>query len=335
MPANKHAGTRYRIIDACLRSTRRKYPSLQQLADACSREMDIEVSPSTIEKDLRAMKDEPPRGWSAPIIYDNKHRGYAYGEVGFSISGLPLAEEEWEGLAYAANLLHQYRDVPLFAAFKQAIDKIHARFAIPFNHNDPDFEAFVQFETGNATNGYEWLAEIYAALRQRLRLQLQYENIYKHETKTYQLQPCLLKEQRNRWYVIGWVEERNDYLTFALDRIQEMKTLPGRQKIRTDFDARHFLRHSVGIMEGDGSAVTVELELYPPADKLALLEPLHPSQQVLRQTAKSTVVQLQVNLNPELYQRILALGPACKVKKPAVLKQAVKVQLEQTLQHYR
>lgn len=335
MPKNKSATARYFAIDECLRNKLRKYPNIYELAEACSRRVGKEVSRSTVEKDLSDMRKSEALGFYAPIVYSPQHRGYAYGEVGYSISDLPLDEEEWEALAYAANLLHQYREVPLFRAFQQAIDKIHARFTIPFDHNDPDFEAMVQFETGNATNGYHWLASIYNAMRERLRLRISYENIYKQETKSYELQPCLLKEQRNRWYVIGWVQQRNDYLTFPLDRIHELETLPGRQPLRTDFKSAHMLQHAVGIMEGDGTAVAVELELFPPANRLVLLEPLHPSQQVLKQTNRSAHVSLQVNLNPELYQRILSLGPACKVKKPAVLKQALKEQLEQTLQHYR
>jgi len=335
MPVNKDALTRYRIIDNYLSNKLRRPPTLEQLADACGDVLGRAVSTSTIEKDIRAMKEDPPRGYAAPIVYDKEKRGYVYAEMGFSISGLKLEPEEWEGLAYAANLLHQYREVPLFRSFKEAIDKIHARFTIPYDLNDPEFEAFVQFETGHSTSGYQWLGCCYSAIRERLRLKLLYNNIYRQETKSYLIQPCLLKEHRNCWYVIGWVEERNNYLTFALDRIQEATTVPGRQKPRTDFDIRHFFQHAVGIMEGDGSAVVVELELFSPADKLVLLEPLHPTQHTIKQGKKSTTIQLMVNINPELCQRILALGPSCKIKKPAVLRQAVKEQLEQTLQHYR
>lgn len=335
MPLNKDAHTRYRTINSCLRNKKLKYPSLQQLADACSNTVGKEISTSTIEKDLRVMKEDPPRGYAAPIVYSKQNKGYAYGEEGFSIDELNLEEEEWESLAYAANLLYSYKEVPLFRSFKEAIEKIHARFSIPYDHADPDFEAFVQFEQGSSTTGYEWLGDCYKALKQRYLLNIRYENIYKHEIKNYQFQPCLLKEQRNRWYVIGWVEDRNDYLTFALDRILEMKVVEQKQKVRADFDVRYFLSHAVGIMEGDGKPTTVELELLEPLARLVLLDPLHHSQQVLSQNKRGVRIRLEVNINPELKHRLLAFGPECKVKKPASLKQAMTEMLEQTLQHYR
>jgi predicted DNA-binding transcriptional regulator YafY len=334
MPQNKNAQTRYRAIDLCLAGKRNKYPTLEQLAAACSRAIGEEVATSTIEKDLRTMKEPYPRGFDAPIKYHKLHKGYYYDEMGFSIAELQLEEEEWEALAYASNLLYQYKEVPLFHNFKEAIEKINARFSIPFAFQDEAFEQLVQFETGHSTTGYEWLKDCYNAIKQQYAVEFTYENIYKQQCKRYRLQPCLLREYRNRWYLIGWEAERKNYLTFALDRVQELTVVPERQAPRKDFNPSLFLQHSMGIMEGDGTATTVELEVAAPYDQLVQLAPLHPTQQAVRTNRKGTVYRLQVNLNPELYQRILAYGPHCKVKKPAVLQQAIRAQLEAALQHY-
>jgi predicted DNA-binding transcriptional regulator YafY len=134
--------------------------------------------------------------------------------------------------------------------------------------------------------------------------------------------------------MIGWEEDRQAYLTFALDRITEATIVEKKQKRRTDFNPRLFLQHSIGIMEGDGSATLVELELLDPVDKLVLLEPLHPSQEVIRQSSLSTHLQIQVNINPELIQRLLSMGAHCKIKKPKTLRLVVKEELEKALRHY-
>ena len=334
MPANKDALTRYRVIDKCLNDKWRKYPTLENLADACSRALQTTISTSTIEKDLAAMKRPAPGGYNAPIVYNKIHKGYLYGEAGFSINELRLEEEEWEALAYASNLLYQYKEVPLFNAFKEAIEKINTRFTIPYDYTDEDFESLVLFEKGHATGGYHWLAIIYQAIKQKFLVTFRYENIYKKEERSYQIHPYLLKEHRNRWYMIGWEQGRETYLTFALDRITEASIVEKKQKRRTDFNPRLFLQHSVGIMEGDGTATPIELELLDPVDKLILLEPLHPSQEVIRQSTRSTHLKMQVNINPELIQRILSMGAHCKIKKPKSLRIAIKEELEKTLRHY-
>ncbi|MCX6265804.1 MAG: hypothetical protein NTW16_00390 [Bacteroidetes bacterium] len=62
MPINKHSFARYQVIDACIRNRQRSYPDINYLIERCSKRLDQQISRSTIEKDLKAMKDEPEAG---------------------------------------------------------------------------------------------------------------------------------------------------------------------------------------------------------------------------------------------------------------------------------
>jgi predicted DNA-binding transcriptional regulator YafY len=334
MPKTKSAVSRYYIIDACLTNNLRPYPSLEDLARECSQRIREGISASTIEKDIRQMKRSRPFGYDAPIEYSKLNKGYFYAEQGFSISDLQLADEEWDGLRYAANLLHQYSQVSIFKDFKQAIDKINTRFNLLIDLEEKDFEKYIQFETGNATSGYDWISIILPALKNRWILNISYENIYKKEIKTYSVYPKLLKEHRNRWYLIGWVAERDNYLTFALDRIQEIETIEKVQKHRFDFDADNFLQHSVGIMEGDSKPQKVVLQIEDPYHKLIQLEPLHTSQKIIKQSNNNINIEMHVHINHELCNRLLSMGPYCKVLQPASLKKQIKTLLQNTLKNY-
>jgi len=121
MPKNKSAVIRYRVIDQMLNDKRKPYPNLEQLAVKCSAILGSDVSTSTIEKDIRAMREQAPKGYSAPIVYSKIEGGYVYGEVGVSIAELNLNEEEWSALQFASQLLYQYKEVPVFSNFKNAI----------------------------------------------------------------------------------------------------------------------------------------------------------------------------------------------------------------------
>ena len=138
-----------------------------------------------------------------------------------------------------------------------------------------------------------------------------------------------------RSYLIGWEKNREDYLTFALDRIQEANVIEKKEIRRTDFNANLFLKNSMGIMEGDGSATIIELEIAAPIDRLIILEPFHPSQRIIRQTKKYAVIEIEVNINPELYRNILSLGTSCKVNKPIHLKNALRDQIIKMLELYK
>ena len=102
MPANKSAAIRYRVIDQCLRNKMHRYPTKEFLRQKCedvlSKVDDTNISNSTIEKDIAAMKDDPRLCFNAPIEYDRGRKGYYYTEDDYSINGFPLSVEELEAL---------------------------------------------------------------------------------------------------------------------------------------------------------------------------------------------------------------------------------------------
>lgn len=237
MPKNKSAVTRYRVIDQMLNDKRKPFPNLEQLADKCSSVLQTDVSTSTIEKDIRAMREEAPKGYGAPIVYSKVEGGYVYGEVGFSIAELNLNEEEWSALQFASQLLYQYKEVPIFSNFKNAIERINTRFALGIDGGDKVLDDLVQFEKSVYTKGMDLIEFIYEAIKNRQGISFQYKNIYKGKSNAASLIPYLIKENRNRWYVIGWSEEKEKYITYALDRISGISMLPNTIKRRADFNA--------------------------------------------------------------------------------------------------
>jgi hypothetical protein len=84
MPANKYALLRYRIIDRCLTNKGKTFPSREDLREACADALygsgADQISLSTIDKDIWAMKNESELGYYAPIEYNRTHKGYFYTE---------------------------------------------------------------------------------------------------------------------------------------------------------------------------------------------------------------------------------------------------------------
>lgn len=320
MPKNKSAIIRHRIIDQMINNTRSPFPSLEMFAERCSGILGVDVSTSTIEKDLRAMREPAPRGYSAPIVYSKTEKGYAYGEVGYSISDLSLKEDEWRALQFASQLLYQYKDVPVFESFKNAIERINARFGLGIDGSDQLIEEVVSFEKAIENQGMEWLELIYEAIKDNKSLGFEYQNIYKKERKNYQPVPYHLKEQRNRWYVIGWSEEKDKMVTFALDRISKITTHENKLKRKATFKANEFFFNSIGIMQNNTKPETVVLTIKKPIADLVQLEPLHQSQQIVDIKGDQIEISLNVQMNEEFIFKLLGLGAYCIVQKPKSLK---------------
>jgi predicted DNA-binding transcriptional regulator YafY len=335
MPKNKSAATRYRVIDQMLNDKRNPYPNLEQLAAKCSAILVSDVSTSTIEKDIRAMREQAPKGYSAPIVYSKIEGGYVYGEVGFSIAELNLNEEEWSALQFASQLLYQYKDVPVFSNFKNAIERINTRFALGIDGNDKVLDEVVQFEKAVHTNGMEFIELIFSAIKNKQAIEFKYRNVYKKTTSSSSLIPYLIKEHRNRWYVIGWSAEKEKYTTYALDRISDVNLLEGNVKKRSDFNASSFFQHSTGIMESNTKPEEVLLTIKKPISDLVLLEPLHPTQKLINEKNERVQITLKVLVNEEFMFKILGMGSYCIVDKPASLRKSIKVAIQHMSANYK
>jgi predicted DNA-binding transcriptional regulator YafY len=293
------------------------------------------VSTSTIEKDIRAMREQAPKGYSAPIVYSKIEAGYVYGEVGFSIAELNLNEEEWSALQFASQLLYQYKEVPIFSNFKNAIERINTRFALDINGNDKVIEELIQFEKAVHTNGMDLIELIYSAIKNKQVIKFEYRNIYKKTTSASNLIPYLIKEHRNRWYVIGWSQEKEKYITYALDRIDKLELIHNIYKHRSDFNATSFFQHSTGIMESNTKPEEVLLTILKPISDLALLEPLHATQKLIIDKTDRVQISLKVLVKEDFMFKILGMGSYCFVDKPASLRKSIKGAIQQMSSNYK
>ena len=109
MPANKNALIRYKTIDSCLRNRFRRW-TIDDLVEACSDALyEMEgivkgVSLRTVQGDLQIMRSDK-LGYNAPIeVYDRIY--YRYAEPDYSISDMPLTEDDCLLLKEAVELLN-------------------------------------------------------------------------------------------------------------------------------------------------------------------------------------------------------------------------------------
>jgi predicted DNA-binding transcriptional regulator YafY len=339
MPANKSATIRYRIIDRCLRNPLHKYPSKeyirQKISDQLFGEGSDSISLSSIEKDIVAMRDDESLGYRAPIKYSKLFKGYYYDDPDYSIDSVGLSEEDCEALRNAGNTLQLFAENALFADLRQAIEKINARFSLSGDMNDPNVERYVQFETPHSTNGLSWIKPIYDAIVKRAPIHFSYFNVYKNETKNYDLDPYLLKEVKNNWYVIGWNHKKERFSTFALDRITNLHSDKKLFKYRRDFNSDAFYKYSTGIMEGPKPSEKIILEIYGPIARLLEISPLHPSQRTITKKQEVLKVELEVSVNEEFMRLLLTYCNTLKVVKPASLRTKLKSELMKGLTFYR
>jgi predicted DNA-binding transcriptional regulator YafY len=328
MPANKYALLRYRIIDRLISSKSKPHPTKEELKEACEESLygsfGERISDSTIEKDLYAMRNEGELGYYAPIKYSKRYNGYFYEEENYSISEIPLQEEDLGAIKFAAQTLYQFKDIEIFQQFSSAIARIFDKIKTSPEGVEIKEEKFIQFEQSISDSGSEYLGPLIDAIKSKKKIEVTYLSFKKNKTKTYILDPYLLKEYKGRWYVISWSDDRSDYLTFSLDRIQKTKLLKEKFEEVRGFDPDRFFKHSIGITELDGTPMKIRLKFSALQGKYIKSRPIHHSQVLVDENEEYVLVELFALQTIELVQLILSYGDNAEVLEPKKLRLRVK-----------
>lgn len=325
MPANKYALLRYRIIDRCISGG--GFPTKEDLRYACEEALygsDGEnISDSTIEKDLWAMRNESELGYYAPIKYHRDYRGYYYSEEGYSINEVQLGDEDLEAIKFAANTLIQFRDLPIFQQFDSAISKIADRLSVAPNLDTSGVEEYMQFESTPAAGGSHHLATLLDAAKNRNPIKLSYKKFTSDSESQYELHPYLLKEYRSRWYLLAHDVAKGAIRTFGLDRVLSVEVDSKDTFTKGDFDSESYFKHAVGITVIDNSPpVKVVLRANPMLGSYLSSQPLHPSQKIQEQK-DHVIITYNILITFEFIQWIMGLITEVEIVEPVSLRMKI------------
>src|SRR6201996_7944971 len=223
MPVNRNALIRYRTIDSCLQNRRRKW-TLDNLIEACAdalyeyQGIDTGVSRRSVQADIEMMRSNK-LGYEAPIIVvDRKY--YTYADKNYSITNSPISQQDMQVLSEVSSLLKQFKGFNHFTDLNEMVSKLEDKIYSQKTHNTP----VVDFEKNDHLKGLEYLEVIRKAIVGKKTLCVTYQSFKAREASTFCFSGYLLKEYRNRWFVLGMPHKRNArVLTLALDRIQTIQ----------------------------------------------------------------------------------------------------------------
>jgi predicted DNA-binding transcriptional regulator YafY len=336
MPHIKNALIRYRIIDKCIRNKYQPYPSKETLRIACEESLygasdGNNICNSTIEKDMFAMKMEH----DAPIKYSKRYGGYYYTNPDFSINDIPLNEDDLSAIRFALNTLTQFREVSLFRQFGNAIDKIVDRVSIASNPQDHILDKFVQFESAVSSGGSEHLNPLLEAVKKSFKVHFSYRSFRSDSAKNRTVLPLMLKEYRNRWYVITHDLDKKEIITYALDRLSELQLTDEVLVRPSDFNQEDYFKFAVGISTHNRSKPQkVVFKAVNIAAKYIDSQPFHSNQTRVEVDATFTTFEMTVLISEELIRAIMSYGGELHVLEPAVLREELIVRLKKMASCY-
>jgi predicted DNA-binding transcriptional regulator YafY len=318
----KNALIRYRVIDKCLRNKYKPFPSKDQLRTACEDALfgsteGESICDSTIEKDLFYLRMEH----DAPIKYSKKNRGYYYESDTFSLDDIPLTEDDLMAIRFAASTLSQFKDVEMFKQFGFAIDKIADRVALKTSELAEDTTNFVQFETGTSVKGNEFLTPLLQGISSKKYVYFDYTSFQsENKSKSRKVVPFVLKEYRNRWYLVCFDCVKSKVVTYALDRMSNVELSDNIYSENISFDTKRFFQHAVGITVMEGAPEKVIFKAENIASKYIDSQPFHHSQQLVKEGKNKTTFELSVIISEELIRAFLSYAGDIEVIEPISLR---------------
>ena len=325
MPKNKNAYLRYRVIDNCLNNTMRNY-SKEDLRREIFNKTDIKISLEMLTKDIHAMRNE----LGAPIDYNKSIKAYKY-EFPFSLKDIDIDDEELLLIELSLSTLSLFKGTSYLNDFEQLIDKLDISQRL-----DVAASKFVQLEVPNGDAGTVYIDDLIAAIKEKNVLDISYCP-YLKEVRTYTVSPYVLKEFRNRWYLVAFDNVNDRIMTLPLDRIKKLSlNFVHPYKKDPNFKTQEYFKHSFGI---------TRLKNEPPLELLLkfnkvnigyiLSQPLHSTQSIKEKSEDFLVVSINVYDSPELTMQILSYGDGVEVLAPQSYRDFIANEIKKVFKLYK
>jgi hypothetical protein len=335
MSINKLALIRYKTIDDCLRNRYRKWTLddlIEKVADILYELEGITtgVSKRTIQADIQVMRSDK-LGYNAPIVVIDR-KFYTYSEPDFSITNAPVNKADVEKMKEIVGVLKQFNG---FVYFNEMSDMI-ARLENNLYRSTHQGRNCIQFENNRLLKGLEHINSLYQAILHKKSLLVEYKSFKAEKSQHLICFPYLLKEYRNRWFLIVRNKKGKLLSTMALDRIVEFQELTKEPFIDhegMDFD--HYFDDLIGVTKTEkdrANKVVLFVDKYNAP--YVLTKPIHHSQKILKEDETGIIIRIDVVLNFELEREILGFGECIKVLAPQTLATKMRQRLKKAMQHY-
>lgn len=336
MALNKNALIRYKTIDKCLQNNYREW-TLDDLIEACSNALyeyegrEVNVSKRTIQLDIQMMRSDK-LGYNAPIVvYDKKF--YQYEDPEYSITDIPLNENDMSVLTETVEMLKQFKDFSLFSELGGIIQRLEDKVYTEKTKQS----AIIHLDKNENLKGLEHLDTLYQAILKKMVLRITYKSFKARTASEVVFHPFILKEFNNRWFLVGKTSEKKPIATFALDRIIKVDYDLNIPYLDINFNGEEYYKNTIGVtVLREEHVQEIHLKVDKSNAPYVLTKPLHHTQEIIEELEDgSIIVRLYVHINYEFERVILGFGGCIEVIKPRLLRKRIRKNLESAVKLYK
>lgn len=336
MPTNRNALIRYKTIDQCLQNRFRKW-TLDDLIESVSDALyeyegiDKGISKRTIQTDIQTMRSDK-LGYNAPIIVKGK-KHYTYENPKYSITNIPLTNQDLNHLTEAVEFLKQFQGFSHFRALGGMVQKLEDHIY----SSKQKKQSVIDFDVNPNLKGLDFLDEIYRAIIKKQVLKVSYKSFESKQSSSVDFHPYLLKEYDNRWYMLGRKNNHADIVNYALDRIESIEFLPHKSYLENDsFDPETYYKDVIGVTVKE--EMRTEDIIFKVNDRNAqyiITKPIHTSQRMISSDSYGSIFQLTMKINFEIERIFLGFGKEIEIIAPVHLRNSIASNLDEASKKYK
>jgi predicted DNA-binding transcriptional regulator YafY len=297
--SRKEAFIRYRHI---VNKLRRKTSSFNEIVNYLERQSEIEdydfvISKRTFKRDTEDIFSL----WSIDIKYDFTQKVYYI--------------EEESNPAKKDKLFEAFDTLYVLNMTEELSNYIHLERTRP--------------------KGTDNLYLLIHAIKNKLRIQFDYEKFWEDSITNRVVEPYALKEFKNRWYLLAKAVNDNYVKTFALDRMTEITLTDLRFEVLPSFNVNEMFKYCYGIITPkDQKPEEIFLSFNAEQGKYIKSLPLHDTQEIVLDNENELQVKLKLYITHDLIMELLSYGDNLKVLKPISLVQSIKLAHEKASKNY-
>lgn len=182
------------------------------------------------------------------------------------------------------------------------------------------------------SKGTEYFNGILHAIQNQLVVTFQL-NSYWQAASFRRCVPKAIKESQNRYYLIAYDLDKNDFRNYGLDRISNFVITSEKQKT-PEINVEAFYQHAFGI-ECYNDPVEIILEFANDQKQYIQSLPLHASQKIIKENNETFTVALFMHPTNDFVMEILRYGAICEVIEPPFLRDRIKDEVKHLQEKYQ
>lgn len=274
MPGTRNQEERIEVLDR-LFSHGRKWTSKELLCRMAGETGSVGIDKRTLYRYFNYLEEK-----GAPLHRPEKSDAYYYYKHKFSLREVILDADEVSALKRAIDILKEVDNFEILEEVDSIIKKLENRI----HANVPESATIVQFEKHTIADGHEYFNELFDAIQTQSPIRLLYQKFDRNEPLEQVVHPYLLKEFRNRWFLIGRMGHNKTITTYGLERIKGIKTSDADFIPNDVFDPMLYYENVVGVTIYPGDEPKeIHIKAYPSCVPYVKTKPIHKHQEVIKE----------------------------------------------------